>query len=225
MRKCFAAALLALLLGACAQQVPQQAPTLAVPAVFPEAYYKQVAAQGRPVFRVDASGSLVVVEVRRSGSLAHLGHDHVVASHDVGGYVAPGEGRADLFVPLGQLVVDESALRKEAGFETQPTESDIAGTRSNMLEKVLEADRFPLALIAVHRDGAGSASVTIVLHGVARTLEVPVQMEESADSIEVAGKFSIDQTDFGITPYSILGGAIAVRNRLDLRFRIRAARL
>ena len=60
-------------------------------------------------------------------------------------------GRADLYVPLDTLVVDEPALRAEAGFDTQPSAADIAGTRRNMLEKVLEADRYPFALIAVKR--------------------------------------------------------------------------
>jgi len=41
----------------------------------------------------------------------------------------------------------------------------------------------------------------------------------------VSGRLSFDQTDFGITPYSVLGGAIAVRNGVDLRFRVRARRL
>lgn len=199
-----------------------------LPPEFPEAYYRQAVAQGKPVFRVDSAGSLVVIEVRRSGSLARLGHDHVVASHDVGGYVVPRDGRADLYVPLTQLVVDEPAPRAEAGFETQPTESDIVGTRSNMLNSVLEADRFPFALIRV--SGADTAkggriNVAITLHGTTRTPEVPAQIEGDADQMIVTGRFSFDQTDFGITPYTVLGGAIAVRNRVDLRFRIRAARL
>ena len=51
--------------------------------------------------------SRIVIEVRRGGTLAQLGHDHVVVSHDVAGYVAPAEGRADLYVRLDRLVVDE----------------------------------------------------------------------------------------------------------------------
>jgi hypothetical protein len=43
--------------------------------------------------------------------------------------------------------------------------------------------------------------------------------------VSVAGRFSFAQTDFGITPYSLLGGAIAVRDDVDLRFRIIARRL
>jgi hypothetical protein len=222
--------MLALLLGACAplERGPAPAPA-APPAEFPEGYYLEAAAQGRPVFRVDSSESLVVIEVRRSGSLARLGHDHVVASHEVGGYVAPEEGRADLYVQLERLEVDEAALRAEAGLDTQPAQSDIEATRANMLGKVLEADKFPFALIRVSGVDAGrrevTLSVAITLHGIARTLQAPAQIDADADRIDVTGRLSFDQTDFGITPYSVLGGAVAVRNGVDLRFRIRASRL
>jgi len=35
----------------------------------------------------------------------------------------------------------------------------------------------------------------------------------------------LNQTDFAITPYSLLGGAIAVKDALELRFRISARRI
>src|SRR5882672_5241040 len=94
--------MLALMLGACAPPVRERAPAAAPPADFPGAHYLEALAQGKPVFRVDSRESLVVIEVRRGGSLARLGHDHVVASHDATGYVAPGEGRADLFIALAR---------------------------------------------------------------------------------------------------------------------------
>src|SRR5947208_14526955 len=114
-----AAVFLSTRLAGCAPRLPEPAQgPAAPPADFPEGYYREAAAQGKPVFRVDSRESLVVIEVRRSGSLARLGHDHVVASHEVGGYVAPDEGRADLYVALARLAVDEAALRPEAGFDT-----------------------------------------------------------------------------------------------------------
>ncbi len=219
---------IALLLAGCVPLVREPAPA-AAPAEFPENYYREAAAQGKPVYRVDPAESLVVIEVRRSGSLARLGHDHVVASHEVTGYVAPQEGRADFYVVLDRLAVDEAALRTEAGFDTQPTESDIEGTRANMLEKVLEAEKYPFALIRVSGDYAtrrsATLAVTLTLHGSTRTLQVPAQIETGADRMSVTGRFSFDQTDFGITPYSLLGGAIAVKNGVELRFRMRARRL
>lgn len=83
----FVGALIMLLAG-CATQVMEVPRTGApAPAELPEGYYHQLAAQGTPVFRVDPAGSLVIMEVRRAGSLAQLGHDHVVVSHDVAGYL------------------------------------------------------------------------------------------------------------------------------------------
>ncbi len=220
-----AAALLSTVLAGCAPLLRGPAPAPATPpADFPEGYYREALAQGKPVFRVDSRESLVVIEVRRSGSLARLGHDHVVAGHEVGGYVAPDEGRADLYVALARMQVDEPALRKEAGFDTQPGESDIEGTRSNMLEKVLEADKFPFALIGVSgantMRGEVTLNVAITLHGSTRTLQVPAEIEADAEKMSVTGRFSFEQSDFGITPYSLLGGAIAVKNGVELRFRI-----
>jgi len=227
-RASLAAAALAATLAGCAQLLRVEAPS-APPAEFPEAFYLQALKQGKSVFRVDPAESLVVIEVRRSGSLARLGHDHVVASHDVTGYLAPGEGRADLYVALARLTVDEPALRVEAGFETQPTESDIEGTRSNMLTRVLEAEKFPFALISIAGANATgkktTLAVAIALHGRLRTLHVPAEIEADAERMNVTGRLAFNQSDFGITPYSLLGGAIAVKDGLELRFRIRARRL
>jgi hypothetical protein len=233
MRRCprtaLAAIALVLILGACAPLVRELAPVPAAPADFPESYYRDALARGSPVFRVDPAESLVVIEVRRAGSLARLGHDHVVASHGVAGFIAPDEGRADLYVALGRLAMDEPALRAEAGFETQLTDSDIEGTRANMLEKVLEAEKFPFAVVRVSGADAKRRSATlevaITLHGSTRTLQAPAEIDAGAERMSITGRLSFDQTDFGITPYSLLGGAIAVQNRVELRFRVRARRM
>jgi len=223
-----AAALAVVLVAGCAELFRVEAP-VAPPPEFPEGFYQQALKAGKPVYRVDHAGSLVVIEVRRGGSLARLGHDHVVASHGLTGYVAPGEGRADMYAALAGLVVDEPELRKQAGFDTQPTESDIEGTRSNMLGHVLEADKFPYAVIAVKGADAkqkrATLAVAIGLHGRTRSFQVPAEIEADDKAITVSGKLEFNQTDFGITPYALLGGAIAVKDGLALRFRIRAQRM
>lgn len=222
-------AVLVALLAACASQVA--APPEIVkraPAAFPAGYYERLLAQGKVVFQVDPARSVVVIEVLRGGTLAQLGHDHVVASHDVAGYIAPDEGRADLYLPLDTLVVDESALRAEAGFDTQPSAADIAGTRRNMLEKVLEADRYPFALIAVNDRAAGGNSqqfrVALTLHGTTDYTDATAQFAQGADEVSVIGTMVVDQRRFGIVPFSILGGALAVQDRVNITYRIRARR-
>lgn len=198
----------------------------AAPADFPAAYYHQLEALGKNILRVDSTHSLVIIEVHRAGVLSRLGHDHVVASHNVAGFVSLTGGVADLYIPLDTLVVDEPGLRTAAGFDTQPSQQDIEGTRHNMLSKTLDAKHFPYALIHAARadDGRQNLKVTITLHGMTHRYEVPAQFENVRGGISVAGRMSFNQSDFGITPLSILGGAIRVRDKLDLRFHILAQR-
>ncbi|HWU98076.1 MAG TPA: YceI family protein [Oxalicibacterium sp.] len=196
----------------------------------PESRYLQAEAQGKNILRVDSAKSLVAFEVRRDGPFAKLGHDHVVASHDVKGFVAPDENTADLQVRMDQLVVDEAPLRAEAGFDTQPTADDIAGTRRNMLLHVLEAERYPYAAIHIERKDANSKAakqsgkaildVAITLHGTTKHFDVPATVETTAAGMIVSGSMHFNQTDFGMTPYSILNGAIRVADRLDMRFHV-----
>lgn len=214
-------------LAGCTAQISSTAlpDDLHMPADFPAAYYQQARAAGAKVLRIDSRSSLVTIYVRRGGLLARLGHDHVVASHDVNGFVDTSAGRADLYVPLERLAVDEPGLRSEAGFTTQPSESDIEGTRRNMQNKVLESASFPYALIRISRTIAdrSNLNVTITLHGTTHTYEIPAQIETLADGLKISGQMNINQSAFGITPFSILGGALQVHDRVDLNFRIFAA--
>jgi hypothetical protein len=169
----------------------------------------------------------VVIEVRRAGTLAQLGHDHVVVSHDVAGYVAPAANRADLYVPLDRMVVDERQARAEAHFDGQPPEDAIEGTRGNMLGK-LDAATYPFAVLGVRgieKDATGGSSLnaTLALKGVAREIRIPAQVASMPDEISVSGSVTVAQTSFGIVPYSVLAGALQVRDEVDIRFSIRRA--
>lgn len=225
LRVLLALALVALL-TACAQPEhgpPQVPASITAPADFPASAYAQAQARGLRVLQVDPALSRIAIIVRSGGPLARLGHDHVVASHELQGYVAPEQGRADLYLALDSLMVDEPALRAEAGLETQPSAADIAGTRANMLTKVLQTQQYPFALIQVRAEPAAtSAAVDITLHGVTRSFNVPVRTESERDGLHVQGVLAFEQSSFGIVPFSILGGAIQVQDRIELRFDVRA---
>jgi hypothetical protein len=55
-------------------------------------------------------------------------------------------------------------------------------------------------------------------------MSIPLNVEAKPDEWVVSGAFSINQSDFGIVPMSLLGGAIQVRDAVDIRFDIRASR-
>ncbi|EHN66215.1 YceI family protein [Comamonas testosteroni] len=222
------AVLFALITG-CSQPgiEPAQPPgPTARPADFPAAFYADAAARGQSVLQIDSSHSLVSITVRRAGALARLGHDHVIASHELQGYVAPQLGRADLYVALDRLSVDEPALRAKAALDTQPSAADIEATRANMLSKLLQTSVHPFALIQAHAspqaDGDVLLALELTLHGVTRSLSAPARIRKTPGELHISGSLSIDQSSFGITPLSILGGAIQVRDRLELNFEVRA---
>ena len=226
---CVFAAVIAAGLVACAP--PVSGPTSSEgrrPSGFPDAYYTDAARRGQPVYEIDPVASRVVVEVRRAGALAQLGHDHVVVSHDVAGYVAPNEGRADIYLRLDRMVVDEPGERAQARFDGQPPEDAVAGTRENMLRKLAAAEH-PYAVIGVRNvsKDATSASLeaTIALNGIERAIPIPASITFAAEEVNVIGEATLAQTAFGIVPYSILGGALQVQDAVAIRFRVRARRM
>lgn len=217
--------LLAALLCACTPppQTVFPSPLIAsIPPGFPAIWYHNARASGEQVLNVDTANSLVEIDVLRAGPLAQMGHDHVVSSRQLNGLVAPRLGQADLYVQLDSLNVDEPELRRAAGMEGTPSAEDIEATRRNMLDKVLETRRFPFALIKVLRVDGQSLTVALTLHGVTQTQQIPAQIRRLANGIEISGALAIRQTDFGITPMSVMGGGLRVEDILTMRFRVRA---
>ncbi|MES3025544.1 MAG: YceI family protein [Pseudomonadota bacterium] len=212
------------LLAACAgtappAATPPPAPPAAAAAAPQYGWYQQARGAGKKIYAIDAAQSLITITVRRGGVLARLGHDHVVASRTISGFVAPDDGRADFHFRLDQLTVDEPALRLQAGLDTQPSADAVEGTRTNMLGRVLEAERFPLVLLQA-RQAAGGLQLTVTLHGVSRDYVVPTRLEKSAGMVAASGALQLLQTDFGIVPMSVMGGAMLVQDPLELSFRI-----
>lgn len=214
-----------IVLAACATApLPTQPPAGAPPTTLQ--WYQDAALAGKTVWPIDSKASLIAVTVRRGGPLARLGHDHVVASRSVEGMVAPDAGRAHFRFRLDQLRVDDSDLRQEAGLVTTPSASAIEGTRINMLTKVLDPLRYPVVELDVEpaSGSVGGAStmlrLRVRLNGVVRSADVPTRIERSTKGLVATGVFTLLQTDFGITPMSVMGGAITVQDRMELRFRL-----
>ncbi|MES2128982.1 MAG: YceI family protein [Pseudomonadota bacterium] len=203
------------LLAGCA--TPPKPP--AQPSPHDEAWY----ASAKDVYTINRGQTLITIVVHKGGALARLGHDHVVASHTVTGFASPAAGRADFHFRLDELTVDEPGLRKAAGFDVQPSPEAVAGTRTNMLTRVLDAEHFPDVLL--HAEKSGDAMrLSITLHGVTRTMDVPTVLKVEGDALTASGKLALRQSDFGVVPLSVLGGAIAVLDQLDLAFTISARR-
>jgi len=169
--------------------------------------------------------------VFRAGRLAKLGHNHVIQPKGITGdiYLAADFPRStfSLVIPVAQVQVDALEARSVEGeeFATSPEAEAIAGTTRNMLgEKVLDAAHYPQIEIRSMRlvgpTWAPDVTMRIRLRGVERDLTVPVAIERADDRITVTAVFTISQTEFGITPLSVLGGGLQVADAVRVRMRL-----
>jgi hypothetical protein len=175
--------------------------------------------------------SEVRVLVFRAGPLAGLGHNHVIQARNIRGEIRlADEIRRSTFtieLPVKDFLVDAEPARADEGqaFSPQPDGEAIAGTVANMLgAKVLDAENYPLIAIksvAVSGPAWGmDVTMRVTLHGVAREITVPTALEVSGGKLVATAFFSINQTDFGIAPMSVLGGGLQVDNTVRVRMRI-----
>jgi polyisoprenoid-binding protein YceI len=213
------------LLAACA---PRRAEAPAQP---PSARVSMAIPKGARVYDVDPRRSIVTIRVYRAGPLAKLGHNHVITSGEEYGVVwqgrEPSGSGFELHVPVVTLVVDDAAARAAAGpdFEGAVPDSAREGTYQNMLRpEVLDGKRFPQVVVQCAALGGTwnktVASADVTLKGVTRRVEVPVAIGQADGTLTARGSFHILQSDFGITPFSVGGGAIQVADRVDLSFEI-----
>ena len=115
--------------------------------------------EGRP-FDVAAGESLLTILAFRGGTLAKVGHNHVIASHDVSGtFYVPDDlahSTFELHIPVGQLAIDEPDLRAKEGpdFPKDVPDSAKEGTRRNMLSEALlnGAQYDDITLVSQHID-------------------------------------------------------------------------
>lgn len=227
-----------LVLTGCAQQADKKPPgteeAVSVPAAAAAEATLPVAAD-KPAtvreYRVDAAASDIWIFVYRKGNLSRLGHDHVISAENVSGRLLLADNIArselDLSIPVLSLVVDDPAVRQQAGLESdsQPAEKDIASTRRGMLgAKVLDAERF--GVVKVQAKVAGGTLpdleliLTMTIRGVERQFRSPVKVEKTTERITASGSFKILQSDFGMAPFSVLAGALAVKDELKIQYRI-----
>jgi len=187
--------------------------------------------RGAKFYSVDSAASDVQIHVFRGGTLSRLGHNHVMTSKHVTGRVwlqSAMEGSGfELSFPVAALIVDDPAARAAAGkdFPGEIPADDREGTKKNMLRtEVLDADHHPsISLRSVRITGTPAAAqvvARITIKDVSRDVTVPTVVTVQGKRLIAAGEFDIQQTDFGIKPFSIGMGALEVVDRLHIKFSV-----
>lgn len=222
-RSAILAVLCAIALSACQTLPSAGTATVAAPA-------SVTASLNGKRYIVDPQSSEIRLLVYRDGPMARVGHNHVIVGRVRGEFRVSDTAAVSGFsieIPVESLQADAPALRAEEGNEFAATVSDQArkGTRDNMLgEDVLDAAHFPL--IRIESDKLlgprwnPNVNARITVRGKTSALKFPAAVFEQPGSLTVIAAFRILQSELGMKPYSILGGALTVRDAIDVRVRL-----
>jgi hypothetical protein len=190
---------------------------------------------GATTYSIDPQASALHILAYRGGTLARLGHNHVVSSKSLAGRVwmhrQLAQSGFEIAFPVADLVVDDPEFRRAAGSEFPPEipETDKQGTRKNMLRaEVLDAENYPRVEVKSAKvDGSLPAlqvTARVTIKQTTRDVVVPVNVTVNGDRVTATGEFAIQQTEFGMKPFSVGLGALEVKDRLDVRFSIVAVK-
>jgi hypothetical protein len=170
------------------------------------------AAQSRPV---DVERSTLTVYVYKSGLFSAFADDHVINAPIVGGTlseVAPLSVAIE--VRAADLRVQDPSLSASKRTEVQ---TRMVGP------EVLDAPQFPSIAFestAIQPKGADSWTVAgrLTIHGQSRA----VTFATTRANGRYRGTVTLKQRDFGITPISIAGGTVKVKDEIKIEFDVAA---
>ncbi|MFI5279663.1 MAG: YceI family protein [Gemmatimonadales bacterium] len=163
------------------------------------------------------------VKTGKAGLLGFAGHEHTILARGFSGRVVyfpaePAASRVEIRIPTDSLEVT-----------APPDTAEIRKVTQAMRTDVLHVDSFPDILFASRsleaRAGGFRMSATLTMHGQARTVPLDVRVTVTRDTIRAIATFSVNQSDFGMTPFrGGPGGTVRVADRVTFQIAAIAVR-
>lgn len=183
----------------------------------------EVASSGGAAFVIDKRRSRFTVQAFATGLLSAMGHNPTIAIRTFSGEVEFDSHalRADRF----RLIIQASSL----AVLDDISDKDRREIESLMKTNVLEIEKYPeisfatASPVAVNRIDASLYSATLNgnlnLHGVTRGESIPVRIVSlGEETLRASGDFTLKQSDYHITPVSVAGGALKLKDELKFSF-------
>jgi len=168
-------------------------------------------AQSTPI---DTSASKITIHVDKTGLFSFAGDKHEIVAPLSSGTVDEKAGTVEFSVDARKLQVLDPQLSPEKRAEVQKNMEGPA---------VLDSAKYPeirFRSVSATSTGQNSWAVTgdLTLHGQTHPVTASVKKEKDG----YTGSAKLKQTDFGITPISVGGGTVKVKDELKLDFQILA---
>lgn len=177
----------------------------------------------RVQYGIDARQSRLVVETRTDGVTSIFAHDHRIEARGITGSMT--------FTPN---FPDTAALEVKVRADSlRLTDAGVADKNQRKIEawirRALGTDRYGEILFRSTRISAEplgdrlfevQISGELLLHGRRKPVTVPAQVFLRADMVRAKGSLRLRQTDFGITPASLVDGTVTAQDEVTLTFDI-----
>lgn len=162
---------------------------------------------------IDTQRSKITIHVGKSGLLSAAAHNHTIDAP-----IASGTLR-DSAPPRVEFTVEAAKMMVQP--DPKIAAKDQATIQTHMQEMTLEAAKYPQIVFRSSRvekltGGEWKVDGDLTLHGVTKPLSLRVKQTGDAYTTHIMLK----QTDYGITPISIGGGMIKVKDEIELDFQI-----
>jgi len=175
---------------------------------------------------IDARRSTFTVQAFSTGMLSAFGHDPKFAVRDLRGEAQFAASSAGLENARLNLRIRADSLEVTDDI----SEKDKQEIYRQMFNEVLEGDRFPEIVYDCSRvtaSGSGDRYWAVLhgeftLHGETHTLPVSARVVITGNSLRASGEFSVRQSDYGIAPVKVAGGAIKLKDEVKCTFDIQA---
>ena len=173
----------------------------------------QLAAASSDSRKIDGPHSTVTVRVCKSGFLSAFGHNHEIQAPIQSGEVKESDSLSV------ELQVDARKLRVLDPEVSEGTRAQIQDTMQGI--QVLDVVHFSeirFQSTAVEPKGPDHWIVhgSLALHGKDR----PVAVEVTLKGEHYRGSATLKQTDFGITPVTVAGGTVKVKDEVKIEFEV-----
>jgi len=166
---------------------------------------------GQAQITIDTERSTMTVHVFKSGLFSAFGHEHEISAPVRGSFTEN---------PAGAEVTLDA--RKMKVMDQDVSEKDRAEILKTMLgPKVLDSEQFPEIRFRSTELSRGEQGKWIVqgdltLHGQTKPVKINVEKRET----HYRATAELKQKDFGITPVTVGGGTVKVKNELRVEFDI-----
>ena len=170
---------------------------------------------------VDTKASRLTVQAFASGILSAMGHNPHIGIRTFTGEV---DFNAETSL-AGRFRL--SIKTNSFGVLDDISDKDRREIEKMMNEQVLESSRYPdivyeAPTVTITRLGGALYSATLngtlSFHGVTRDQIVAARIAVFDEMIRASGEFSLNQSDYGIKPVSVAGGALKVKDELKFSF-------